>query len=205
MTAIGNLYIITAPSGTGKTSLVKALQERVPNVCVSISHTTRPKRPGEEHEKNYYFVNEETFLKMIERGEFLEYATVFHYFYGTSHTWVEEALTKGLDVILEIDWQGSQQIKLKFPHCTSIFILPPSLQDLSERLKKRNQDSPEVIEERLADARVTMRHVPEFDYVVINADFEHAVHDLKTIIEAGRLSQKRQLTQCAKLLTELAS
>lgn len=205
MTDIGNLYIITAPSGTGKTSLVKALEERVANVRVSISHTTRPRRPGEENEKNYYFVDEKTFLQMIERNEFLEYATVFHYFYGTSHTWVEEALSNGLDVILEIDWQGSQQIKRKFPNCTSIFILPPSLNDLSERLKKRNQDSPEVIEERLADARVTMKHVPEFDYVVINADFEHAVNDLKTIIEAGRLSQKRQMWQCAKLITELAN
>jgi guanylate kinase len=204
MTVPGNLYVISAPSGTGKTSLVKALEESLPNLKVSISHTTRPQRPGEGHSKNYYFVDKKEFLHMIEGGEFLEYATVFHHFYGTSHAWVEQTLAKGLDVILEIDWQGGQQIRKKFPDCISIFILPPSLNDLSDRLKKRNQDKHEVIQERLADARETMMHIQEFDYVVINADFDHAVNDLKTILLAGRLLQKRQSIQFANLLTELA-
>lgn len=205
MTVPGNLYVISAPSGTGKTSLVNALEETLPKIQTSISHTTRPKRPGEEHGKNYYFVDEKEFLHMIEQGDFLEYATVFHHFYGTSRTFVERTLAKGFDVILEIDWQGRQQIRQQFPHCISIFILPPSLKDLSNRLKKRNQDKPEVIEERLADARVTMLHVHEFDYVVINADFDHAVNDLKTIVQAGRLLQKQQVIQFSRLLSELTS
>lgn len=205
MTIPGNLYVISAPSGTGKTSLVKALAESVPGVQVSISHTTRPKRPSEIHGENYYFIDEKEFLHKIEHGDFLEYATVFHHHYGTSHTWVEETLAKGLDVILEIDWQGCQQIQLKIPNCISIFILPPSLADLSDRLRKRNQDKEEVIQERLADARETMLHIHEFDYVIINADFDHAVHDLKTIILAGRLLEKPQTVRFASLLTQFVN
>ncbi len=199
----GNLFVISAPSGAGKTSLVKALTDSEPGITVSISHTTRQKRPDEVEGINYYFITETEFQRMINQGDFLEYATIFHHHYGTSHTWVEETLAKGLDVILEIDWQGSQQIKAKFPDCISIFVLPPSLTELSARLHKRNQDKPEVIKERLADARDTITHVNEFDYIVINEDFNRAVNDLKVITEAGRLLKKRQVEQYADLLNEL--
>lgn len=204
MTIPGNLYVISAPSGTGKTSLVKALTEKLSGIQVSISHTTRPKRSGETHGENYYFIDEAEFQKMIDHNDFLEYATVFHYHYGTSHTWVENTLASGMDVILEIDWQGCQQIQAKFPDSMSIFILPPSLADLSDRLQKRNQDKPEVIQERLADARETIKHINQFDYVVINADFEHAIHDLTTIVEAGRLLKKPQAVRFKTLLKELS-
>lgn len=203
MSPLGNLYVISAPSGTGKTSLVKALEESLPNITVSTSHTTRPKRHGETHGVNYYFITETEFHQMIAHNDFLEYATVFHHFYGTSHTWVEQTLAKGLDVILEIDWQGCQQIQSKFPDCISIFILPPSSMDLSVRLKKRNQDKPEVIQERLADARETVIHINEFDYIVINDNFDHAINDLKTIVQAGRLLQKPQAIKFSKLIEEL--
>lgn len=199
----GNLFVISAPSGAGKTSLVKALTDSEARITVSISHTTREKRPDEVEGINYYFIDETEFQRMINQGDFLEYATIFHHHYGTSHTWVEETLAKGLDVILEIDWQGCQQIKAKFPDCISIFVLPPSLAELSARLHKRNQDKPEIIKERLADARDTINHVNEFDYVVINEDFNRAVNDLKVITEAGRLLKKRQIEQYADLLNEL--
>lgn len=203
MTTHGNLYVISAPSGTGKTSLVKAIVESVPSVTVSISHTTREKRPGEEHGVNYYFIDENEFQRMIDHHDFLEYATIFHHHYGTSQSWVEETLAKGLDVILEIDWQGAQQIKAKFPDCITIFILPPTLEELAARLKKRNQDKPEIIAERLADARDTLTHMTEFDYVVVNADFNHAVENLKNIVEAGRFLKKRQMEKFEALLSEL--
>jgi guanylate kinase len=199
----GNLFVISAPSGAGKTSLVKAVTDSEPGITVSISHTTREKRPDEIDGVNYYFIDETEFQRMIDHGDFLEYATIFNKHYGTSHTWVEETLAKGLDVILEIDWQGCQQIKAKFPDCISIFVLPPSLAELSARLHKRNQDKPEIIKERLADARDTITHVNEFDYVVINEDFNRAVNDLKVIAEAGRLLKKRQAEQYADLLNEL--
>jgi guanylate kinase len=203
MTVSGNLFVISAPSGAGKTSLVKAIADSAPGITVSISHTTREKRPDEIEGINYYFVDETEFQRMINHADFLEYATIFHHHYGTSHTWVEETLANGMDVILEIDWQGCQQIKAKFPDCISIFILPPTLSELSARLYKRNQDKPDVIKERLADARDTVTHVNEFDYVVINEDFGRAVLDLKTIIEAGRLLKKRQVEQYVHLLDEL--
>ncbi len=199
----GNLFVISAPSGAGKTSLVKAIVDSVAGITVSISHTTREKRPDEIDGVNYYFIDETEFQRMINHADFLEYATIFHQHYGTSHTWVEETLTKGLDVILEIDWQGCQQIKAKFPDCISIFILPPNLAELSARLHKRNQDKPEVIKERLADARDTINHVNEFDYIVINEDFSHAVQDLTVIIEACRLLKRRQVEKYAYLLNEL--
>lgn len=203
MTISGNLFVISAPSGAGKTSLVKAIADSAPGITVSTSHTTREKRPDEIDGVNYYFIDETEFQRMINHADFLEYATIFHHHYGTSHTWVEETLAKGMDVILEIDWQGCQQIKAKFPDCISIFILPPTLAELSARLYKRNQDKPEVIKERLADARDTITHVNEFDFVVINEDFNRAVSDLKIIIEAGRLLKKRQIEQYADLLNEL--
>lgn len=203
MTPIGNLYVIAAPSGTGKTSLVKALVEQTPGVTVSISHTTRPKRPLEVHGTHYYFISVPEFQSMIEQGDFLEYATVFHHLYGTSKTWVENTRRAGTDVILEIDWQGAQQIKHLIPNCIAIFILPPTLSELALRLKTRNQDSLETINERLQDARETITHIQEYDYIIINADFAQAVTDLQTIIYAGRLLQQTQVAKHANLLADL--
>ena len=203
MSLPGTLFVIAAPSGAGKTSLVDALIQSESHVTVSISHTTRDKRPLEKDGVNYYFIDEKTFQEMIKQHAFLEYATVFHHFYGTSRHYVEETLAKGLDVILEIDWQGAQQIKKLFPESVSIFILPPSLEDLSIRLKTRNQDKPEIIAERLQDAKETVSHIHEFDYVVVNDTFDHAVHDLKTIIDAHRLLQKRQALKLQPLIQEL--
>jgi guanylate kinase len=201
MPASGNLYVVAAPSGAGKTSLVKALVDIMQHhVTVSISHTTRPKRPQETEGINYYFVDESEFNHMIEQNAFLEHATVFGHSYGTSRAWVEKTLANGLDVILEIDWQGCQQIKQLFPDCISIFIIPPSVADLSDRLHKRNQDNPDVIQLRLADAKEVVSHVSEFDYVVVNDQFDHALHDLKTIMEAGRLLQKNQIIKYANLV-----
>jgi guanylate kinase len=203
MTPTGNLFIIAAPSGTGKTSLVNALVEAIPDIMVSISHTTRQKRPAETEGINYYFISENQFHSMREQGEFLEHAVVFNQYYGTSHQWVEDTLAKGIDVILEIDWQGSQQIQRLFPDCISIFILPPSLSDLEDRLKKRNQDKPHIIHERLLNAEETLHHIHEFTYLVLNADFEHALADLKTIVLAQRLLQKNQRIRFSKLLDSI--
>ncbi len=192
MTPPGNLFVIAAPSGTGKTSLVQALVERTPGLTVSISHTTRPKRPSEKDGINYHFIDEKQFKEMIERKEFLEHAIVFHHHYGTTQAWVKETLAKGLDVILEIDWQGCQQIQALFPDCISIFILPPSLSDLEERLKKRNQDKHDIIQARLKDATETIKHIHEYQYLVINADFDQAVRELQHIVLASRLLRRRQ-------------
>lgn len=200
MADVGNLYVIAAPSGTGKTSLVKALVDSMPKITVSISHTTRGKRPNEVNGLNYYFIDKEEFQTKIGKGHFLEYATIFDNFYGTCKEWVQDTLAQGTDVILEIDWQGQQQIKRLFKDAISIFILPPSLDDLRNRLVTRNQDHPDIIKKRLADAKETVSHVHEFDYVVINDDFSHALHDLKVIVESGRLLQKRQTPKLAKLL-----
>jgi guanylate kinase len=203
MTPPGNLFVIAAPSGTGKTSLVRALVEMTPELTVSISHTTRPKREAEIDGINYYFIQENRFKEMIERKEFLEHAVVFHHHYGTTHAWVNETLAKGLDVILEIDWQGCQQIQSLFPDCISIFILPPSLSDLEERLKKRNQDKPDIIRARLHDATETFSHIHEYQYLVINADFNHAVRDLQHIVLGSRLLRKKQVLKYADLLNNL--
>lgn len=200
---VGNLYVIAAPSGAGKTTLVKALVDSLPKITVSISHTTRAKRPSEMHGTNYYFIDKVEFEHMINHGDFLEHAVIFDQFYGTSKRWVEETLAKGIDVILEIDWQGHQQIKRLFPHAIGIFVLPPSLEDLRDRLIKRNQDHPDIIKRRLADAKETVSHIREFEYVVINDDFVSALHDLKTIIEAGRLLQTRQTAKFANLIEKL--
>ncbi len=200
----GNLYVIAAPSGTGKTSLVKKLTETIKDVCVSISHTTRPMRSGEKDGINYFFIPKHQFTDMIERGDFLEHAIVFENLYGTSKKWVQETLNMGTDVILEIDWQGHQQIKKMFPDSIGIFILPPSMDDLRERLTTRNQDKPEVIEKRLEDVRETVKHVDEFDYLVINDDFNKALSDLTIIIEAGRLLVSAQRGKYMGLIAYLA-
>lgn len=201
----GNLYVIAAPSGTGKTTLVKALVDALPKITVSISHTTRPKRPNEMHGINYYFVDEAEFERLIAHGDFLEHATIFNHLYGTSKTWVEQTLAKGIDVILEIDWQGQQQIKQLFKDSISIFILPPSIEDLRNRLIKRNQDNQDIIQMRLADVKETVSHVHDFDYIVINDDFTHALSELKTIIQSGRLQEPRQSAKYAALISDLMS
>ncbi len=202
MSRQGTLYIVAAPSGTGKTTLVKALIDSLPAITVSISHTTRPQRPAEIDSINYYFINETEFQRMIEHNDFLEYATVFNCHYGTSRSWVEKTLAQGIDVILEIDWQGCEQIQGLFPDCVSIFILPPSLTDLAKRLRDRAQDSAEVIQQRLADARETVSRIHHFNYVVMNADFDTAVNDLKAIVQATRLLQTKQAINLDKLLAE---
>jgi guanylate kinase len=199
----GNLFVIAAPSGTGKTTLVKALVDTTAGIVVSISHTTRPKRPLEEHGINYYFIDPSQFHRMIEHHDFLEHATVFNHLYGTSRLWAQETLAKGVDVVLEIDWQGAKQIRALFPECISIFILPPSLSELEVRLRNRNQDHPEVIKQRLFDVRETMSHISDYDYLIVNADFDHALYDLKNVVLAGRLRKNNQILTYAKLLSDL--
>jgi guanylate kinase len=199
----GNLFIITAASGAGKTSLVKALLGLDAHIKLSISHTTRQPRPGEEDGVHYHFVDEANFLSMLENCAFLESAHVHHARYGTSEKSVNEALTAGYDVILEIDWQGAEQVRKLFPQAISIFILPPSLETLAERLKGRAQDSDDVIEKRLAVAREEMRHLVEFDYVTINDKFDDALHDLIAIIQAQRLKTNTQLKRHSALIQTL--
>jgi guanylate kinase len=177
------LYVISAPSGAGKTSLVKALRERLPNLAVSTSHTTRKPRPNEQPGREYFFVDTPEFDAMVARGEFLEHARVFDNQYGTSRRQLEEKLAAGRDVILEIDWQGARQVRKALPACRSIFILPPSVAALRARLTGRQTDTPEVIERRLADAVADMSHCPEFDFVVVNDDFGRAVEDLVRIVQ----------------------
>lgn len=202
---LGTLYVLSAPSGAGKTSLVAAILERDPQLCVSVSHTTRSMRPGEQDGVNYHFVPVADFQAMITAGRFLEHAQVFGNFYGTSGDWVDEQLAAGRDVILEIDWQGAQQIRRLRPDCVSIFIAPPSLAALRERLSGRGQDAPEVIERRLHEAAEECSHYPEYDYLVINDDFQLARDQLLAIMQAGRLGIERQQQRHENLLRELVS
>lgn len=199
----GTLYIVSAPSGAGKTSLVKALIDSVPRIRVSVSHTTRAKRPGEEDGVNYHFVDRTAFTAMIERGDFLEHAQVFDNFYGTSQTWLEKTLAEGFDLILEIDWQGAQQVRKLMPLAKSIFILPPTQEALRHRLTNRGQDSSDIIERRMREAVSEMSHYVEYDYLVINDDFQHALDDLKAIFRANQLGQTTQQQRHAGLLSEL--
>lgn len=182
--ATGILFIISAPSGAGKTSLVGELLKRMENIKASISHTTRDRRPGEEDGINYHFVSREEFVGMLEQNAFLEHAEVFGNFYGTSQQWVEETLAAGEDVILEIDWQGAAQVRQLFAESTSIFILPPSKQALRERLNNRGQDDSAVIEKRIAAATEEMSHYIEADFMVVNDDFEVALNQLIAIVSA---------------------
>jgi guanylate kinase len=190
---IGTVYVIAAASGTGKTSLVKALAESLDNILTSISYTTRPKRDNERDGENYFFVSLEQFEKMITRHEFLEYAKIFGHYYGTSKKWVEQQLANGTDVILEIDWQGAEQIKKLLPDSIGIFILPPSIEELQRRLHTRNLDDAKIIAERLSAASDEINHAAEFDYIVINDKFDVALADLQAIIHAQRLRKDRQL------------
>ena len=199
----GNLFIVTAPSGAGKTSLVKALLEHDSQVKLSVSYTTRPPRPGETDGKDYHFVTEQKFLEMLERGDFLESAQVYGNRYGTSQPWIENAVRAGTDILLEIDWQGAEQVRKIFPRAIGIFILPPSLEALLERLKGRGQDSGEVIARRLAAAREDIGHVEQFDYVIINDVFETALQDLIAVIRAQRLKTEQQLSAHAEMISNL--
>jgi guanylate kinase len=205
MPAKGTLFIISAPSGAGKTSLVKVLCEDNVSLRTSVSFTTRSIRPGEENGVHYHFVNHDDFEAMLERSEFLESANVFGNYYGTSQLWVEEQLNAGIDVILEIDWQGALQVRKLLPDSVSIFILPPSRQALEERLNGRGQDDAEVIAKRMAQAKDEMSHYSEFEYLVINDDFNVALSELRTIITAQRLRARYQHQQANNLIKELLS
>jgi guanylate kinase len=199
----GSLYIISAPSGAGKTSLVSKLTERDNSIAVSVSTTTRSPRPGEVDGVNYHFVDVPTFEKMVEEGAFLEHAKVFDNYYGTSKESVEKQLASGKDVILEIDWQGAQQVKALMPEATTIFILPPSRQELERRLRGRGTDPEEVIEKRMAEAVSEMSHYPEFEYLVINNHFDTALDELHSIFKANRLRTPKQQQKHAILLAAL--
>ncbi|KMM84869.1 guanylate kinase [Pseudomonas taetrolens] len=199
----GTLYIISAPSGAGKTSLVKALIDAEPQIRVSVSHTTRAMRPGEADGVNYHFVEREEFVKMIEHGDFLERAEVFGNLYGTSQSHLQQTLDEGHDLILEIDWQGAEQVRQVMPKARSIFILPPSQEALRQRLDNRGQDSDEIIDGRMREAVSEMSHYVDYDYLIINDDFTHALDDLKAIFRANQLQQKRQQQRYGKLLAEL--
>jgi guanylate kinase len=201
----GTLYTISAASGAGKTSLVTALLQQTKHVQVSISHTTRAMRPGEEDGVNYHFTSKDNFLKMIGNNAFLEHAEVFGNYYGTSQAWVEETLAKGIDVILEIDWQGAQQVRRVMPKTVGIFIVPPSIEALRERLTGRGQDDDDVIEKRMAEAISEMSHFNEADFLVINDDFAEALRDLQSILRSHRLTTQQQSASNADLLQQLLS
>lgn len=201
----GMLYIISAPSGAGKTSLVKRLIADVPNLVVSISHTTRPQRPGEKHGVDYFFVTQDEFKVLLANHDLLEHASVFDNYYGTAKSTVEKNIAEGHDVILEIDWQGAQQIKKICPDSTSIFILPPSTAILEQRLRNRGQDGEQVIARRMRDAVTEISHHNEFDYLLVNEDFDLALTELKSIIIANRLTQERQKYNLKNLISGLLS
>ncbi|WP_428036816.1 guanylate kinase [Amphritea sp.] len=205
MTLLGTLYVISAPSGAGKTSLVNALLEQDTQVRVSVSHTTRAMRPGEVDGKHYNFVSMDAFDAKIKKGQFLEYANVFTNKYGTSRLWVEEQLQQGVDVILEIDWQGAQQVRKQMPNCVSLFILPPSAAELRKRLTGRGTDSVEVINHRMSEALNEMSHYGEYQYLIINDDFNRALLELQSVFIARRLELQRQQQKHATMLDELLS
>jgi len=201
--ASGCLFVLAAPSGGGKTSLVKALLEREPGMRLSVSYTTRAPRPGERDGVDYHFVDEATFTALKDKGEFLEHAFVHGNWYATSATWLAKEVQAGHDVLLEIDWQGARQVRKLIGGAVLIFILPPSLASLKERLEKRGQDSDDVIARRMDAAREEMRHCGEFDYVIMNQDFARAVDDLSVIVRAARLAAPRQQVRHGALIAEL--
>ncbi|KOR31959.1 guanylate kinase [Achromatium sp. WMS3] len=204
-TFVGNLFVVSAPSGAGKSSLLRALRERYPALQIAVSHTTRLPRPGEHNGLDYHFVDKQTFLEMVGNGEFLEHAQVFDHFYGTSELAVHAMLKQGHSLVLEIDWQGAKQVRKRFPQAICIFILPPSLQTLRERLTKRAQDNLEIIERRMQDAQEDLSHYAEYDYLIANQHFEQAVNELYAIVMAQELHIKRQGPRLASLLRELLS
>jgi len=200
---IGTLFIFSAPSGAGKTSLVKGLLDSTGYIGVSVSHTTRSPRPGEENGKHYHFVSTDEFQQMVNRGAFLEHAQVFDNFYGTSQEWVESELSEGRDVILEIDWQGAAQVRRLMPDTVSVFIAPPSIEALHERLKKRGQDDEQTIARRMRDARKEMGHYGEYDYLIINDNFENTVEELRSIVIARRHRLEAQQVRHQQTLQNL--
>ncbi|MBU0622046.1 MAG: guanylate kinase [Gammaproteobacteria bacterium] len=199
----GILFIVSAPSGAGKTSLVSALLKSNRQIALSISYTTRAPRPGETNGKEYHFVGRDMFLEMAKNGDFLESAEVYGNFYGTSQPWIEKQLADGRDILLEIDWQGAAQVRKLMPHALSIFILPPSLAALETRLKGRGQDSEEVIARRLQAAQEDISHVAEFDYVIINDKLDEALQQLAAVITAAGLRRDSQLSRHANLINQL--
>jgi len=201
----GSLFILSAPSGAGKTSLVKELIKGISGVLGSVSYTTRAIRPQEKEGVDYHFVSHDEFNKMLQEGVFLEHAQVFGQYYGTSKVWVENTRLQGIDVILEIDWQGARQIRLQFEEAQSIFILPPSRQVLEERLHKRHQDNIHIISGRMHEARDQISHYSEYDYLICNDQFEEALEDLKSIIRCHRLNWRRQQVQQEALIKQLIS
>jgi guanylate kinase len=199
----GNLFVVSAPSGAGKTSLVNALLKINKSIDLSISYTSRAARPGEVDGQDYHFVSRDTFLEMIQRGDFVESAKVYGNLYGTSQSWISKEMGGGRDILLEIDWQGAAQVRRKFPDCISIFILPPSIQALETRLTGRKQDSAEVIAKRLHSAQEDIAHVAEFDYVIINDILDEALRQLNSIVIAMGLRRERQLARQANLINQL--
>ena len=205
MTTKGNLFILSAPSGAGKSSLISALLKHtsVRPMQVSVSHTTRDPRPGETNGQHYHFVSKEVFQQAIAENTFYEHAEVFGNYYGTSEIAIDQQLAQGIDVFLDIDWQGAQQVRMKKPDVTTIFISPPSKQELENRLRSRGQDSEEVIQSRMAQAQAECSHYQEFDYIIINDDFEQAQIDLTTIVNNQRLKRSQQAQQHQSLFEEL--
>ncbi|MHB1677704.1 MAG: guanylate kinase [Sulfuriferula sp.] len=199
----GNLFIVTAPSGAGKTSLVRALLAHDPRVHLSVSYTTRAPRPGEEDGRDYHFVSMDDFMAKLSAGEFLESAEVYGNCYATSEQWIRQTLASGEDVLLEIDWQGASQVRRLFADAIGIFIVPPSLAALQARLIGRGQDHPDVVARRFAAAREDISHVSEFDYVIINDDFDTALADISAVLRSYRLRASRQLARYADLFTSL--
>ncbi len=205
MKSMGTLFTVSAPSGAGKTSLVGALVKSNPEVCVSVSHTTRAMRPGEVDGVNYHFVTRDAFEEMLEAGDFLEHAHVFGNLYGTSQKWVMETLKQGIDVILEIDWQGAQQVRKLIPDTVGLFILPPSLACLRQRLTSRGQDDESVINTRMSEAISEMSHYPEADYLIINDDFTVALAQFQALVTSQHLRLERQVERHELLLKSLLS
>jgi guanylate kinase len=200
---VPKLYVVAAPSGGGKTSLIGALLKQDEQIRLSISYTTRPPRPGEQDGVHYHFVNEPAFLDLVSQDAFLEHARVFDYCYGTGRQSVERQLAAGYDVILDIDWQGARQIRQAFPSCCTIFIIPPSLEALRNRLTGRGQDSAQVIERRMQDAQAEISHWAEFDFLIVNDDFDQALSDLRSIIRSGKPGRAVNKRQRREILAEL--
>jgi len=197
------LFVIAAPSGAGKTSLVRALMQLRPTLRFSISYTTRKQRPNERHSHDYFFVDKAEFERMVAAGDFLEHARVFDNYYGTSRQQVEQLLDESQDVLLEIDWQGAQQIRRALPECRSIFVLPPSREALEQRLRGRGTDSDEVIARRLRDSLADLSHWSEFDYIVVNDDFDRATADLQAIVTGQGEQLRRDRPELRELLARL--
>jgi guanylate kinase len=198
----GSLFVVVAPSGAGKTSLVNELLRRDGRIRLSISYTTRAPREGEAHGREYHFVDRARFEAMIASGDFLEHANVYGNYYGTSKRWIETELAGDNDVLLEIDWQGARQVRSLFPEMVGIFVLPPSISELRRRLEARGKDAPETITTRMASARNEVSHVLEFEYIIVNEEFDSAVSDLQAIVRASRVARARQSVRLASLLAE---